>query len=138
MENRYEIRYDEIIPRTSCTDRSNGCTIIPLAHYPNTRDRQPCATLTRHGGRMLATDATTSSASKSPPSLLLRFLVSSIPPGREWFPCLVQPSFSAILHVHSNNPSFIRRIIFSTLLEKCLGDESVLRAQVELTFGLKN
>lgn len=67
MENRYEIRYDEIIPRTSCTDRSNGCTIIPVAHYPNTRDRQPCATLTRHGGRMLATDATTSSASKSPP-----------------------------------------------------------------------
>lgn len=30
MENRYEIHYDEIIPGTSCTYRSNGCTIIPL------------------------------------------------------------------------------------------------------------
>lgn len=48
-------------------------------------------------------------------------------------PCLVQPSFSAI-PVYSNNPSAI--LFFP---QKCLGDEScVLRAQVELTFGLKN
>lgn len=77
MENRYEIHYDEIIPGTSCTYRSNGCTIIPLRiiriHVYTTYDRQPYATLARHGGHMLrrASNTTTSDAidtysSKSP------------------------------------------------------------------------
>lgn len=102
MENRYEIHYDEIIPGTSCTYRSNGCTIIPLriirirAYTRTTYDR-PYATLTRHGGHMLgrASNTTTSDAidtypSKSPLHARERLQQLSVSPS------LIPPSIPAI------------------------------------------
>lgn len=125
MENRYEIHYDEIIPGTSCTYRSNGCTIIPLriirirAYTRTTYDR-PYATLTRHGGHMLgrASNTTTSDAidtypSKSPLHARERLQQLSVSPS------LIPPSIPAIssgrgewwIHFHSfSYPSQLRNL----------------------------
>lgn len=155
MENRYEIHYDEIIPGTSCTYRSNGCTIIPLRiiriHVYTTYDRQPYATLARHGGHMLrrASNTTTSDAidtysSKSPLHARERLQRLSVSPSPKRFLLHqfllgVANSFSSLLLFSTLFPSQLlhhRSFLFIRFsiphppyrfFPPCLGNESVPR-----------